>query len=607
MTAGESTARSDSGAVERVRGILASLTKYIHAKTIYTPNNPNIANFASAFNDTLQDFFRNDSELVLSVEQYRILWNDEVVYTNPEKKDSIAFLLYKDGVGEITIHSTVTPSELDRFVDLLKTEIYTPSSAVDVVGRLWESELVGITYRVYDETAGEGTAGGGQGAGTESREKPLQAGDHPQLSEGDATSADSRAAASLAGYVTNLAERDLPNASAQQKEERLQSILESLFTSSTDDQTSLEAEHAGINDGNKLLRLLTTMLEFAQMRADPVVVRDVGDIIDRLVRYVVDEAHVPTLVELLEIQRTYCREKPFAPEFESLPARIEHEITNEAFLLSLGKTGGRNPERVQQVLKYFRLIGKNSVPGLCELLAALKEPSLHTEVCDTLIALAADEVPRVVNDLNLDNPHEAKDAVYLLQRSGSKELHPAALKLLASPDPRTRELVVEYLVQVGNDQAATAICGLLADDDPAVRIKTLAAIESFRHPMVVDKVTALCFGDDNDAKGTDELERLFRVVGKLAGKAALGPIRQMTGKGSWLPFAKGRGKHNKLLAVTALRYIPGTEALELLHRLAEDGDSLVRTKAAYALKHLDHLSGAEAEALTQASGKEETR
>lgn len=609
MTSGEKTAGKDLRGLEKVRAIFASLSKYIHAKTIYASNNPNVANFATALHDAFRTYFQDDKELLLSIEQYRMTWNDQVVYDNPEKSESIAFLLYKDGVGEITIQSSVTNAELERLVDLLRKEIYNPSPHLDFVSRLWQSEFAGITYRVFDESA-EGASGEGHGTGGESREQPLQAGDHPCAAT--AASSDGAGAASggppesLGAYLEGLVGRELRQSTPREREQRLQDMLTYLFSSSAEDLSSWRDNLARLDDGNKLLRLFGVMLDFAQMRCAPPVVRDISDIIDRLVRYTVEEAHVPTLVALLDMQRKTCCDRPFASEFQSLPSRIEHEFTNSAYVLSLGRTKGRSAQDAREVLGYFRMIGENAAPGVCELLATSKDASIHKDACDTLIDIANKEVPRIVNDLNLDNLYEAKDAVYLLQRSATKEVHPVTRKLMSLTDPQVREQVVEYLLGVRNDEAATLLCALLEDGDPGIRTKTFAAVEEFHHPQVTGKVLKACFTDENAPRSPDELERMFRAAGKLGGRGALGSIRQMLGKGSWFRLGKGRGKQNKLLAITALRYIPGPEALELLGELAEDGDSLVRTKALYALKHLDHPAGSLADDLTTVTSKDPT-
>jgi hypothetical protein len=280
------------------------------------------------------------------------------------------------------------------------------------------------------------------------------------------------------------------------------------------------------------------------------------------------------------------RDPAIAPDFQFLPAHFDHELTNSAFLLSLGKKASRSRDDVHDVLQYFRMVGKDAVPGVHELLAGLEDPSMHDEACDTLVEIAGDDIMRVINELNLDNPNEARDAVYLLHHCATSEVHPVAGKLACSPDVQVRERVIDYLARIGNDEAARLLSGLLEDGDMNVRVKTLAAVEEFRHPLIIDKVTALCFAEDRGAKSGDELEHLFRAVGKLAGEKVLPQIKNMIKTRSWLPFGNARGKQNKLLAITSLRHIGGLESMSMLTKFAADGDSLVRNKALYVSKQL---------------------
>jgi len=47
---------------------------------------------------------------------------------------------------------------------------------------------------------------------------------------------------------------------------------------------------------------------------------------------------------------------------------------------------------------------------------------------------------------------------------------------------------------------------------------------------------------------------------------------------------KSRLRRDKLLAIAALRYVPGPDAQRLLDVLGADADTLVRTKAAHATR-----------------------
>jgi hypothetical protein len=149
---GERAAGQDLRALDKVRAIFARMSKYISAKTIYTSNNPNLRKIADAFHQAFRAYFEVEKELVLTISRYQIVWREEAVYENDQKTESIAFLFYKDGVGEIIFQSAVSAAELEQFVDILRSEVYSPSSHLDVVGRLWQANFTNIFYRIFDET-----------------------------------------------------------------------------------------------------------------------------------------------------------------------------------------------------------------------------------------------------------------------------------------------------------------------------------------------------------------------------------------------------------------------------------------------------------------------
>lgn len=580
--------KGDARAAEKVRAIFSSMSRYISAKTIYTSNNPNLVHFADDLQGAFRSFFDVEKELTLTVEQYRITWREVVVYEDDRKTESLAFLLFKDGIGEITFQAAAKPAELERFVDILRNEIHNPSPNLDVVGRFWQADFSDISYRVFDENT-DGAPGEGKGAGSDNRRESLVAGDHPGLPDSEKEAPrNSRipdpSIESLGTYFNGLVERMHPDAAALEKEQRLQELLEFYFVLSGEELRCCGERFRAGEDRDKILGLLIAMLDFTQARRPPAVVRDILDIIERLVRHIIDEQHVPTVISLLNIQKRLAASDSVALDYKDLPDRIGRELTNAPFLISLGKISHRTNADAALALHYFENVGKDAVPGVCELIANLKDPAMHTHACDTLLTIAGEEVTRIVAEFNLDNPNEARDAVYLLRHFVANEIPPIIRTLMASPDLRVKEHAIDYLALVSSDEAASLLRNCLEDPDAALRARTLSAAEQCRHSMIADKVLAMCFADETGGRSDDELERMFRTVGKLAGSAALAPIRQMMNRRSWLPFANTRRRHDKLLAITALRHIPGDEASRMLSELANDGNNLVRTKAQYVLK-----------------------
>jgi hypothetical protein len=97
-------------------------------------------------------------------------------------------------------------------------------------------------------------------------------------------------------------------------------------------------------------------------------------------------------------------------------------------------------------------------------------------------------------------------------------------------------------------------------------------------------VEAQCFAESAVSRPTDELELMFRALGRLCGFSVLPRLRALVEKKHLFTVQKQRIRREKLLAITALRYVPGTDAQRILDTLSADSDTLVRTKAVHAIK-----------------------
>jgi hypothetical protein len=581
------SAGADPRRLEKVRAVFVSLAKYINAKTIYE-NNPIVEKFAGAFYDALHAFFADEKELTLSVEQYQLKWNEEAVYDNREKKESIAFLLFKDGVGEITVQDGVDRSELEQFVDLIITEISSPSADVTIVDRLWQADFSRISYRVYDEAADE-KQGEGTGSAGSPGEQQLSSNDHSNLAKSAASahaSAD-RSNESLGRHLRRMVERDHPRADERERERLYQELLESLFDVREKEFVEWRSGFSSFEEMDRLMWILDIMLDFTTSGMPEEAARDVVRIIERLVGYIAEEADISTLFALLDIQKTLVARGELVEGFEAVPQRIRHELTNAKFLLVLGRKAGRSRSDAPRILEYLGALGNNAVPAMREILALSNDQSVHEMTCDVLFGIAKDYLQAIVENLDLENPLEARDVVDLLGRLPAGEVPEVVSKIVASPDPEIRIHAIGYLSRIGSEEASHMLCTLLGDSDTGIRVATIAAVEDLDDPALVAKIRSMCFDEDIAERGMEELERLFRALGKLVGAEALPQIAHMASERSFLAINRVKARRSKLLAITALRQIAGPEAQKLLEKLAGDSDTLVKSKAQHAIDLLD--------------------
>ena len=580
---GQPSVRTDLRSLDKVRGIFASLAKFIAAQAIYQSNNPNLVKFARAFEDSFRSYFEEETELLLTVAQYQLVWREQVVYDIGPNTESIAFLLYKDGVGEVCVLKSVERAELEEFTRILKTALYSPSTQFDIATALWHAEFSSINYRVLDEQS-DAAEGDGDGAGSSQKEQPLRANDHRDLPESEMQQRISREDDAdlepIGDYYQALAAHG-GDAGSAGNEQAFQRILREGLRI---DEQALAAWSTSRTQrgGDELLAFLQVMLDFTRMACPPPVIRDVTDTIERVIHYIRDEGSVATLTATLEIEKE-LRATPLQAPFLPLPARIRAELTDPEYLVALAR-GSRDVNTPFDLLRYFSLTGAPAAPAVWELLSRHSDDAVHEKACALLLAMDGLDIEASLGAVDIEAPRLARDVVHLLGRAAKPALTPAVNRMAAAADPQTRRAVIELLIKISGDESARLLGKLLRDENPAVRQRAWSGAGSVSNALLAADIEALCFADSASARTTDELELMFRALGRVCGFAVLPRLRAMVEKKQLFTVQKKSLRRDKLLAITALRYIPGADAQRILDTLGADSDQLVRTKAAHAIK-----------------------
>jgi hypothetical protein len=89
--------------VAEVEEFLLTLAKALRAFQLYDRNNPVYHRFLSNLRQAMDRLWRGQERLPLLVEEDRITWQGEQVYQNPNRAESLSFLLFRDGVREVTL------------------------------------------------------------------------------------------------------------------------------------------------------------------------------------------------------------------------------------------------------------------------------------------------------------------------------------------------------------------------------------------------------------------------------------------------------------------------------------------------------------------------
>ncbi len=594
---GTARADIDTAALEKARAVFMCLSKLVLGKKIYANNNPALLKFSADLTAALRSFFEEEDVLVVTVDKYRILWNEEVIYENDKREESIAFILYRDGIGELTVQKSVTPQEIELFVDLLKDAVRAVWQDEDVVTQLWKADLEHIAYRILDEYL-LGQFGEGRRDEAEARLASLETEDHP---DAPGLADQSRVVANAENeiepidkYLSKLAGHDAAGMSGDEREEHFQNMMASFFTVSAEELRTFKEALFEKKKQDNLVSFISELFDFVFIKDNPSAVRDVMDTIERLADYLVTELRGPVLASLLEDTKRTAAKGPHPAEVRDFLAGLENKLTDPSLLLAMGGTVGTSQEAGEEAFAYFEAVGDKAVPAICRLIEEHPDPRLHKKARESLVRIAGGRLPEIIGRMDIDKPQIARDVIALANAAHFREIPKVIRELVYYPDDHVRHEAIQFLAGLGSAEALALLVKLLDDADKNVRLKTLAVVSDVDAPVVRDRLIEIAFGKEFTEREFDEQAEIFKALGKVVGEAALPKLKHSVGKKSFLGLAKRHTKMNKLLAIEALEQIDRPGARSLLGDLAKDADDAVRSRAAEALGTCD-ASGAGSE------------
>ena len=154
----------------QVAELINGLVKALRAYHMYLPNNPIYQRASDNLAIAFQPIWAALDELVLTVAETDFVWEEQVVYHQLNKTESLAWGLFKDGMRSLTHPARRRGSRSCRgFLETINRARFLPADAGDdLLTLLWEQEFELIHYQ-FIEFFGDG--GGAAGADRELRDR----------------------------------------------------------------------------------------------------------------------------------------------------------------------------------------------------------------------------------------------------------------------------------------------------------------------------------------------------------------------------------------------------------------------------------------------------
>ncbi len=534
---------------EQVKEIVSLLVKAAKTYQMYLPNNRMFIRSLENVKDALDRFFDENDALTLVVREFELLHKGEVVYTDSDKHQSLAFRLYRDGIRLITFHQDVTTDELVAFFDALSKALEVDRIDDDLVTILWEKDLHGISYvEVTDIESG----------GLEASQVTKEASQKPARSLSTPVKwnkvADDVAAIKPAIVLTPNEIQEIQELTFSIHDDlflrKVWQILSWTFETQPTVDTFVDLENALIGFLDKCLAtrqigLAADALARVRIMAETLKDDQADEILKRIIATRLSEENLRVIRDLLattdEIQHVQC----------------------------LSYLSRLNTEAVSPILGMF---------PVCD------NPSSKQTIISALATLAS-ESPECLMESGQDSSPEIVEAILAaLETIGSERALNLAATFAEYPVARIRRRVASMLGSVRSQESIAALTHLSNDADVGVKRRALVSLVRLEGELSVDRLRRIFTSKEFGRLRHDSKMALLLTMRGLPSQAQ-GQVAKSILKVR--PLIRRRDAEDTKIALVEIAHLlDPAMAEELLEHLIEHSSGRLRKAAQTALKRI---------------------
>ncbi len=581
----EGWSENDDLPVAQVRELFIVLGKALRAFQLYDENNPVRRRFVTSLREAFEKLWQDLEGLNLSVEEHRLVLAGEAIYENPSHSDSLAFLLYKDGVRDITFLPGFEGAELDKVLGVLqRARMLKTAEADDLLTMLWEEDLEFFkcqavaqftegaeipTAQAVEERADLGQVVQAEGVAPEDEED--DAGDETGAAQSEQKPPKVGQDFSPSRYALEPDEKmELERALAAEMSRDLRhDVLSALFDRLEDSEYEERK--------SEILKILRELLPSLLSRG---AVESVAGILEELAAVraapgVLNENHQMECDVLLD-------DLSSAETLEELVRALQDGTVDVPV------------EVLARFLKYLRV---GALPVLLGAAEQEEIPGLKDTLRGAVHGIATENPHAVLALLENVNPVVTAGAVRLIGRMGMAEAAPRLASLMVHSAADVRLALVETAQLLREDVTTETLIGALTDAERDVRLAAARGLATLRHEKAAPVLKALVTG--KDVRQTDLTEKIaiFESYGMLGGTDATGVLNELLNKKTF--FGQREPSEIRASAARALGRsgLPGAQ--EALRAAQGDDDAVVRTAVRQAIQGAEPVAEQVAEQVVE--------
>lgn len=538
----------------QVEELLSFISKALRAVQLYLPNNPVYQRAIENVRGACRKIWQATDELVLEVQETALQWEGNVVYSQDQKNESIAWTLFKDGVRSVTLRPGVEDAELVRFLQVLhQARTLQAEAADDLLTLLWQEDFQFLTYTFREISIDVGTPIEAEG--------PSEVAPPAQVRDAVEKEAPQREVVSVDEFDTTLYFlEDQEIAYLQDEVER---------------EYSQDLRH-------NVLSVLFDLLEsqtYATVRGELIA------IIENFIPYLLGSGDFHSVAYVLrELAGVLQRGKELIPEHKvalaAIPTRLSQPEALSQLLQALDEATMHPTEA--ELGELFKELQPEALVTLAGWVPRLSNEQVRTLVKRSAERLASQNAGEVLKALASNDHGTALEMVRLAGRLRLNGAPEGMERLLAEGNREMKLAVADALIAIASPTALRLLERAVEDSERDVRIAAVRFLSSRGHRGAFQRVESAISG--NKLRQTDLTEKMafFEAYGSQAGAAGIPVLERILVPRGLL--GRREDAETRACAAMALGKIRGPEARAVLERAAQDKEALVRNAVSRALR-----------------------
>jgi len=564
----------DALELKAARDVLLSLSKALKASRVYHPDNPAYQKLFQDLANSLASFLTAQPVMTWNIGQFRIDYEGQTVYENRDPGESLAFHLHKDGLRRLRFFEGVEPSEIQTFLEVLKSSIYEPDADDDLATLFWEKDFPNIDYMVVDVMAEEGKeidfSSLSQGLldhGKTELEAPLDT---------QSPGAQAGAADSLPTYTDLISPAPagrIPIFSlAEEEVERVKSEM---------------GTEKGRDLGEEFIALL---LEILSAKEDIEGSKEILAIVERIAESYCLQGNFLKAYQILRDLRQLMDLPLNLPEERRGQIReAVKRMGSSERLRRLPKVLNRADEGgLRSFQSYVSLLDHQAILPLCEVLGELEQMKARRILCDSIAQLAQGHVELLGPAVKDSRWFVARNVAYILGLMRDPQGVRYLKELVKDGESRVWKEAIRALGAIGDLASRDHLLGCLQSSPVPLQVAAARALASLGEKRALSPLLKMVEDRDFLNRSQEEKREILEAVGQLGSDQVLPLLREILFKKSM--FHRGRIEEMREGAAIAMALIGTPAAKGMLREGARGADKAISQVCRAALSRVSRLS-----------------